>query len=1468
MKKILLFIILISNIYAGDIFEFTVNNPTTAKVYYNIFNGMSSMFANDTYILMLNIMFLIGGFTVFVMVVLKAGNGEDRPQETLGSYAKYIIAATMLLMIVFGGEDRDVLSIESRELPTYLCGDPTNDSYSAYTVSLPGILPEMFSLFNQLGVASTDLAASVFSNISSDTNVNNSFLRNAKTEFGKETTVAIKILSNNLGNLRITSEILNEDINSTTFGSAPFSAVLKNMDNFYNECFILVPNSDIRIRVSNGLNQTSLIFNTMNDILNTDKINVYAIDNRLLYTDDLNTSSIKPSELLINFNNTTGSCKDYFNDFIVSMYNLMNQQNYICSIPSLKKITPSDMYTLTNNPSLSNLGGLSQLAINSAMINSYSESKSSSKIVNQMNYAAGKSMAELALNEVGSGYYMAEMLPLLESAIKSILYAFFPFVFLSMILPGGYSVIKSYFQSVLWVELWAPVAAVLNMFLNYFAIDNMQADMAKNGISTVSQSLIVNDSTMLGGVAGYLYASIPALTFMLVSGSSVMMHGFLSKLSSIYAKNIDSDSIRKDIQSAKTAESISKKTGENIGIAKSKLNESLAQAEIHAISQSTAYNSGKGYKNYWSDIGESNAQKEAEKSGRGSLITNESKKLAEIAGSYEQNKENKFNQYLSEMNNSSVDNMASAVASSLLSLDKQELKEMNAINNFTNNNNNMKYAENISTINSYSTIKNNMTQLKTVDSYTSSSGFPNNDLFSNFVNTAKDFSTTNSQKSYADYIKTKTFIEKSTNGDTSSFNLMQLGRLQGYKESINIDTFKMTKDIMGEKDLINDTAMNKIMKYSSVEGTIEAYKNVSNDASYNLNIGQSFREQSSNLSEYKELNKSWKLSVDHLSQEDRYTSNVAEIKALNTLKENVKLNVEQEMAQKYVYGMRNTDKLNATKHFQDINTKANIIETYTEAEAKISFAESGSQDYQIITGSESNLQKMKNVESFSIGKRVGETEMLTSLYKESFDKKTLGDYTEAGEFYGTIGGYMEIAGTLMHMGMITGMTPKNIKNKLEEKEKRKKEKRKRKEERKKKIEKEKIKNRRWKSRGGNKFSLKFAQAKKEFYKTLDNINGKATDFNGKIISGKDLVKNKAGQIIISGAQGIENAKNSIKNIPNMPGKLINSIKGGGYSLLNSSEYLTDNVKDIAAKGINSVKSMPANLANKAVGSIVNTSNIVKNSYHRGRGAITGSIKSAGESIKNTGRHAVSAYNMVKNPSDTIKNFNKSIGNYAKEMYRSTPKDFQHFVSNIKNNPKEALNMAKSFGKEVIKHPVKYGAKAMSTGLKVGVEVAKGVVYNAMVIANEYASSTLEKGSYAQVASNLVADSFKVAGVFIDSAVASVEFSYYKAEEALTGSISDKEAYYDSINRASNTWNRLEKIGNDAVVSLYDITNSDSTVGVTMDNKSGNMIYYDKETKAVLSVKDMNGDYVTLSKNDKTLQDLSNKGMDIDDNALR
>jgi conjugal transfer mating pair stabilization protein TraG len=126
------------------------------------------------------------------------------------------------------------------------------------------------------------------------------------------------------------------------------------------------------------------------------------------------------------------------------------------------------------------------------------------------------------------GKVAEQALPLIRNVIEAIVYAVFPFVFLLFLLAQGRGLglaIKSFVLSLVWIQLWPPLYAILNYVATLASARNLEAaarmGAAAQGLALETASSIYHGAISDQAVAGYMVISIPIIATAIIKGGEV-----------------------------------------------------------------------------------------------------------------------------------------------------------------------------------------------------------------------------------------------------------------------------------------------------------------------------------------------------------------------------------------------------------------------------------------------------------------------------------------------------------------------------------------------------------------------------------------------------------------------------------------------------------------------------------------------------------------------------------------------------------------------------------------------------------------------------------------------------------------------------------------------------------------------------------------------------------------------------------
>ena len=144
--------------------------------------------------------------------------------------------------------------------------------------------------------------------------------------------------------------------------------------------------------------------------------------------------------------------------------------------------------------------------------------------------ATARANATSSLNSsfLTMGKIAEQALPLVRNVVEAIIYAVFPFVFLLFLLAQGRGLglaIKSFVMSLVWIQLWPPLYAVLNYVATLASARTLEAASRMGGgdagLALDTASRIYSGAISDQAVAGYMVLSIPIIATAIIKGGEV-----------------------------------------------------------------------------------------------------------------------------------------------------------------------------------------------------------------------------------------------------------------------------------------------------------------------------------------------------------------------------------------------------------------------------------------------------------------------------------------------------------------------------------------------------------------------------------------------------------------------------------------------------------------------------------------------------------------------------------------------------------------------------------------------------------------------------------------------------------------------------------------------------------------------------------------------------------------------------------
>ncbi|HFB8147911.1 TPA: conjugal transfer protein TraG N-terminal domain-containing protein [Neisseria gonorrhoeae] len=125
-------------------------------------------------------------------------------------------------------------------------------------------------------------------------------------------------------------------------------------------------------------------------------------------------------------------------------------------------------------------------------------------------------------------------LPLIRSAAEAILIGLFPFVMILAMLGGimAFRLLSFYMMSMLWIQLWAPVASIINMIMTMNAKRLFSVEAANGVITPGTGDTLLMAAADAQAAAGAAMRLIPVIAGALAMGGRSLMNGMMGMTSS------------------------------------------------------------------------------------------------------------------------------------------------------------------------------------------------------------------------------------------------------------------------------------------------------------------------------------------------------------------------------------------------------------------------------------------------------------------------------------------------------------------------------------------------------------------------------------------------------------------------------------------------------------------------------------------------------------------------------------------------------------------------------------------------------------------------------------------------------------------------------------------------------------------------------------------------------------------------
>ena len=127
-----------------------------------------------------------------------------------------------------------------------------------------------------------------------------------------------------------------------------------------------------------------------------------------------------------------------------------------------------------------------------------------------------------------SGELSKKYIPIMRQVLEAFVYGLFPILFILMMSPFATKMLHMYFVLLVWLLLWSPLFAIINLIVNTRAIGVLSSSYGYYSLGTMPY--IYQSTNDLTAMAGYLAWMVPTLSFAIAKGSDYAMVSIASSI--------------------------------------------------------------------------------------------------------------------------------------------------------------------------------------------------------------------------------------------------------------------------------------------------------------------------------------------------------------------------------------------------------------------------------------------------------------------------------------------------------------------------------------------------------------------------------------------------------------------------------------------------------------------------------------------------------------------------------------------------------------------------------------------------------------------------------------------------------------------------------------------------------------------------------------------------------------------------
>lgn len=248
-------------------------------------------------------------------------------------------------------------------------------------------------------------------------------------------------------------------------------------------------------------------------------------ETNLLQDQELPNGLRSSFDVPVTISGITSTCKNYFGTYLKTQIenDVTNTINNIASEPKLAKLTDGMVEAVARftNMSYSLRDSMIQTALIKTSMRGFAKGYANST-EEYYQFLAEYGIEQFKQQSNIMSRFGSEIMPVFKNVMEVLMIAVLPIVLLLFILPNSVKLVGNYFQSLIWIQLWNPILAILNYVI---VMAGVWKTAFITGVSGSAGGFTIDNLVQMSNytatyisVAGYLMMSVPVLATVVLNG--------------------------------------------------------------------------------------------------------------------------------------------------------------------------------------------------------------------------------------------------------------------------------------------------------------------------------------------------------------------------------------------------------------------------------------------------------------------------------------------------------------------------------------------------------------------------------------------------------------------------------------------------------------------------------------------------------------------------------------------------------------------------------------------------------------------------------------------------------------------------------------------------------------------------------------------------------------------------------------